>query len=354
MFGTLIKLAIISSKILRIYDELTERYVRPTLNLFIKKPFGFGFSTFAKDLVEKGYANYINEFSAPGIIGTVRQGKLYVGSLAYSGYKLTIFDEVMNLETKAKKLILELSEQMTASRDIQGFVEKEFDKELNGVKYHIKEGKIEVYVHSSYVFGTASDRILQDNDLSMLLSRCFVLHLSMDKEEALLLKKGIRRLEINPTGIPENVVPKVVIPKDENMRLIQLIEEQPSIVDENVGGYFTRVHDDLIRIASVHKVAKTVTKGSQEEIQEGLVIDRNDIKFAVKFYPLHQIGFMLGSLRIRELEALKYLNGLTAKELAKKLKVNEVTAYRILNNLVERGLVVKVGHRYFINVNLDI
>ena len=109
MFGTLIKLAIISSKILEIYDELTNRLVRPTLNLFIRKPFGFGFSTFAKDLVEKGYANYINDFTVPGLVGTVRQGKLYAGSIANSGYKLTIFDEVMNLETKAKKMLLELS-----------------------------------------------------------------------------------------------------------------------------------------------------------------------------------------------------------------------------------------------------
>jgi len=335
MFEKLIKCAIISSRILRIIDEKLDREVRPTLNLFIKKPFGFGFSTMARELEKLGVANYINDFTVAGIIGTVRLGKLYKGSLADSGYKLTIFDEVMMLDSKAKKAILELTEDGSVSRDLQGFVEKEYRREVTGGHYEIREGKLRLRIHTSCVFGTASDAYLQDPDVKMLLSRCFCLHIGMDMEEALRLKREGRKIDLDSKIIPEEPVDKVVLPEEVNDLLLEKMQEDTR-VEETEGGYYTRCHDDMIRLSAVHAVARGDS-----------TISEKDVKFALQFYPLHQLGYLGTQISTTSLKILEACRGLSVKELSKKLGIPERTIRYHMQKLVELRLVARVGNKYY-------
>jgi len=334
MLEKLIKSAIISSRIIKIYDEKLDRTVRPTLNIFIRKPFGFGFSTMAKELEEKRLANYVNDFTVAGIIGTVRQGRIYTGSLANSGYRLTIFDEVMTLENKAKKLLNELTEQGTATRSLQGYVEKRIEKAVTGGKYIAEEGKLTLQIHTSCIFGTASEQILQDTDIKMLFSRCFCLNLTMDKEEAIKLKKEGRKIRVDTRRIPEEPIDKVVLPEDVNNLLLEKMEES-SLVPETEGGYYTRCHDDLIRLSAVHCVAR-----NDKEINE------KDVKFALQFYNLHQIGYLGTQLSEVALKILEICNGKTAKEIAEKVGLKKSQVYKYLNTLLNLNLIGKVGDRY--------
>ena len=335
MFEKLIKCAIISARILRIIDEKLDREVRPTLNLFIKKPFGFGFSTMARELERLGLANYINDFTVAGIIGTVRLGKLYKGSLADSGYKLTIFDEVMMLDSKAKKAILELTEDGSVSRDLQGFVEKEYRREVTGGHYEIREGKLRLRIHTSCVFGTASDAYLQDPDVKMLLSRCFCLHIGMDMEEALRLKREGRKIDLDSKTIPEEPVDKVVLPEEVNDLLLEKMQEDTR-VEETEGGYYTRCHDDMIRLSAVHAVARGDS-----------TISEKDVKFALQFYPLHQLGYQGVQVSTTGLKILEACRGLSVKELSKKLGIPERTIRYHMQKLVELRLVARVGNKYY-------
>jgi len=335
MFEKLIKCAIISARIIKIIDEKLDREVRPTLNLFIKKPFGFGFSTMARELEKLGLANYINDFTVAGIIGTVRLGKLYKGSLADSGYKLTIFDEVMMLDSKAKKAILELTEDGSVSRDLQGFVEKEYRREVTGGHYEIREGKLRLRIHTSCVFGTASDAYLQDPDVKMLLSRCFCLHIGMDMEEALRLKREGRKIDLNSKIIPEEPVDKVVLPEEVNDLLLEKMQEDTR-VEETEGGYYTRCHDDMIRLSAVHAVARGDT-----------VISEKDVKFALQFYPLHQLGYQGVQISTTGLKILEACRGLSVKELSKKLGIPERTIRYHMQKLIELRLVARVGNKYY-------
>ncbi len=335
MLSRIITSAIISSRILKIKDELTDRTVRPTLNIFITKPFGFGFSTSFLQLEERGYVNYINDFSAPGLVGTVKGGKIYMGSLVESGYKLTIIDEVMKLDNKAKKIILELTEHGRATRSIQGFVEKRIERNIVGGKYVVNDSKITLEVHTSYVFGTASDQIYQDPDLKMLLSRCFCLNLTMDVEDAILLKKKGRELIVNEEIIPDEPIDLVVLPSDVNEYLIDKMTEN-LIVGKSEGGYFTRAHDDMIRLSAVHCVARGDT-----------TIGEKDVKYALEFFKLHQLGYMGVLLPENAITIYNYCKGLTIKELVEKTGLAERTIRKHLRKLMEANLVAKVGDKYF-------
>jgi len=344
MLETLIKCSIISARILKIYDELTDRYVRPTLNLFIKKPYGFGFSSLGYELESQGLAVLINDFSPAGIVGSVKGGKIYFGSLANAGYKLAIFDEVMQLDNKAKKIVNELTEYGRATRDIQGFLEKRIEKPITGGKYIADCGKLILQIHASYIFGCANDNFLQDPIITQLLSRCFCLSVTMDKEEALNLKKYGRRIATNSDSIPKDTIEKVIMPKELNLELISFLEKEPTIVDEKEGGYFTRVHDDLIRLSAIHRVAKLC---KLNKLEEEVFIEKQDVKFALKFYPLHQLGFVTSALSVRQMSVLKQCKGLTVEEIAKRVKLSKSQVYRHLNKLMELGLIVKVGNKYY-------
>jgi len=335
MLEKLIKSAIISARILSIYDEKLDRTVRPTLNLFIRKPFGFGFSSMARELEEKGLVNYVNDFTVAGIIGSVKHGRIYVGNLANSGYKLTVFDEVMMLENKAKKLINELTEQGTATRSLQGFVEKRIEKAITGGKYIAEEGKLTLQIHTACVFGTASEQILQDIDIKMLFSRCFCLNLTMNREEAIRLKKEGRRIRIDTKKIPEEPIDKVTLPENVNDLLLEKMEGEPLVPDEE-GGYYTRCHDDLIRLSAVHCVAR-----------EDNVINEKDAKFALQFYGLHQIGYLGTQLSEIALKVLEQCNGKTANEIASKIGLSARQVRRYLNTLMNMNLIGKAADRYF-------
>jgi len=344
MLETLIKCSIISAKILKIYDELTDRKVRPTLNLFIKKPYGFGFSTLGYELESQGLAVLINDFSPAGIVGSVKGGHVYLGSLANAGYKMAIFDEVMQLDNKAKKIINELTEYGRATRDIQGFVEKRIERNITGGKYVVDYGKLILQIHCSFMFGSANEQFLQDPIITQLLSRCFCLSISMDKEEALMLKEYGRKIDVSKLKLPEEPVNVVIMPKELNRKLIHFLKEEPTIVDEKEGGYFTRAHDDLIRLSAVHSVVKAVkTKKDVEEI----VINEKDVKFALRFYPLHQLGFVTSALSVKQLHILHHCKGLTVNEISSKVGLSKSQVYRHLNKLLELGLVVKVGNKFY-------
>lgn len=344
MLETLIKCSIISAKILKIYDELTDRYVRPTLNLFIRKPYGFGFSSLGYELESQGLAILINDFSPAGIVGSVKGGKIYMGSLANAGYKLVIFDEIMQLDNKAKKIVNELTEYGRATRDIQGFVEKRIEKPITGGKYVADSGKLILEVHCSFVFGTASDQFLQDPIVTQLLSRCFCLSVTMDKEEALMLKKYGRKIDVSKLKLPNEPINKVIISKELNEKLIEIMKEDATIVDEKEGGYFTRAHDDLIRLSAIHCL---VRKTRANEIDKEIEVSKPDIKFALRFYPLHQLGFITSALSVKQMDVLQYCKGLTVNEIAKKVKLSDRQTYRHLNKLMELGLIVKVGNKYY-------
>lgn len=344
MLETLIKLSILSSRILKIYDELTDRYVRPTLNLFIKKPYGFGFSTLGYELERKGLAVLINDFSPPGIVGTVKGGKIHFGSLANAGYKLAIFDEVMQLDVKAKKIINELTEYGRATRDIQGFIEKRIEKPITGGKYVADYGKLILEIHCSFVFGTASDQFLQDPIITQLLSRCFCISVDMSKDEALELKRFGRKINVDIELNDDTLIDLITIPADLNEKLIEFIEREPSIVDEREGGYFTRVHDDLIRISAVHCMYRNIKK---KNYNRTLTIENKDVKYAVKFYGLHQLGFVCSSLSVRAMKVLKMCKGLTIEEIAKRTNLSVRQSYRYINKLLELGLIVKMNNKYY-------
>lgn len=335
MLEKLILSAIISSKILTIYDEKLNRNVRPTFNIFIRKPFGFGFSTMFFELVERGYVNYINEFSVAGIVGSVRGGRIYKGSLAESGFKLTVFDEVMSLENKAKKTLLELSEHNRVTRDIQGFVEKRIEKAITGGKYVAEEGKLILQIHTSCIFGSASDSVMTDQDIKMLLSRCFCLNLTMDVEEAFKLKTRGRKIIVNEDIIPDQPIEKVVLPTEVNEYILSEMTKDLR-VPEDEGGYYTRCHDDLIRLSAVHCVARGDT-----------IISKKDAKFSLQFYPLHQVGFLGSQISETSLKIYQHCRGLTVKELSRKLKLSDRTIYKHLQKLIELRLVSKVGDKYY-------
>jgi len=289
----------------------------------------------ASKLVAKGYANYVNDFTVAGLIGTVRGGRIHEGALAESGYRVTIFDEVMLLENKAKKLINELTENGTATRVIQGYVEKRVEKAVRGGRYVADGGRLTFQIHTSYIFGTASDQMLQDPDIKMLFSRCFCMNLTMDKKEAIKLKKEGRDIELDDNKIPEEPIDKVILPEDVNDMILEKMEGV-SIVPESEGGYFTRCHDDLIRLSAVRCVAR----GDN-------VINEKDAKFALQFYRLHQIGYLGVQLSETALSILEVCNGLTVKEISSKVGLSVRHVRRYLNELVNMNLVGRASDRYF-------
>jgi len=337
MIEKIVTSAILSSKIITIYDEKLQRNIRPTINIFIKKPYGYGFSTTFLELQEKGFVNYINDFTVAGLIGSVKGGKIYSGSLAGSGFKLTVFDEVMKLENKAKKMLLELTEHGKATRVLQGFVDKRIEKTITGGRYVANEGKLELQVHTAFIFGTASDDIYNDPDLKMLLSRCFCINLTMDIEEAIKLKKEGRKLIVNEDIIPKTPIDKVFLPEDMNELILEKMAKD-TIVPESEGGYYTRCHDDLIRLSATHCI-----------VRNDNVINKIDVKYAMQFYKLHQLGFLGSQLSETALKILNVANGLTVKEIAQKLNISEKTIYKHLRILIDNNLVSKVGNRIYKN-----
>jgi len=331
----IILMSIISARIEKIYDEMLERNVRPTLNVFFRKPFGYGFTTIMTELERQGYVNYISEFTAPGLVGTIRAGKIVQGSLANSGYKVTAIDEVRLLDSKAKKAILELTELGRATRVIQGMVENRIEKQISGGKIIAEAGKLTVYVHTAFVFGTASKEIMQDPDVNMILSRCFCVNLAMSAEEAVMLKKKGRKISVSNSSIPEEPVYEVKLPEDVNEYLLSNLTDN-AVVSPEDGGYFTRAHDDLIRISAIRAVARKRD-----------VIDKKDAKFALSLYRLHQIGYLGATLNDSALKVYEFANGVTIDELAAKCGMSKSWTYKMVRRLIDAGLVAKINNRYF-------
>lgn len=329
MIEAIFLMSITSSRILSIEDKLLERKVRPQLNFFIKKPFGYGFTTMATELQEKGYVNYVNDFTVPGLVGTVKGSHIYKGILCNSGYKSTVIDEVMMLDSKSKKAILEITEQGSVTRTLQGFVESRREIDIPSGKIIVEEGKLTVRVRTSFIFGTASDNCFKDEDIQMLLSRCFCVNISMSFEEAMRLKKYGRKINLDRYKIPKEPIDLVILPEKENEYLIEKMQEV-TMVGENYGGYYTRCHDDMIRISAI----SCVLRGNK-------VIDRKDVDKALSFYKLHQLGFLGTQLSDTELSVYELCNGLSVSDIANKLRISERTVRRAVKKLMEIELIYK-------------
>jgi len=335
MLEKLILCSIISSRIDKIVDEKLNRAVRPTLNLFIRKPLGYGFTTVMTYLAEKGYVNYISEFTAPGLVGTLKNGRVIPGALADSGYKLTAIDEVRLLDQKAKKAILELTEMGRATRVLQGYVEKRIEKKITGGRLIADVGKMVIEVHTAFVFGTASDEIMQDPDVKMLFSRCFCINVSMDAKEAVMLKSKGRDIKLNTDIIPDEPVDEVILPEDMNDILLDRLTEN-ALVDLSEGGYFTRAHDDLIRLSAIRAVACKRTE-----------VNKKDVEFALKLYPLHQMGYLGVQLNETALKVYEKCEGRTIKEIASEVGISEQWTRKLIKLLIEMRLVAKIHDKYF-------
>jgi len=156
----------------------------------------------------------------------------------------------------------------------------------------------------------------------------------MDKEEAIRLKKEGRKIRVDTRRIPEEPIDKVVLPEDVNNVLLEKMEES-SLVPETEGGYYTRCHDDLIRLSAVHCVAR-----------KDDTINEKDVKYALQFYNLHQVGYLGTQLSEVALKILEICNGKTAKEIANKVGLKKSQVYKYLNTLQNLNLIGKVGNKW--------
>ena len=316
-----------------IKDQKLNIQIRPTLNLFIKKQFGMAVSSMFLELTEKGFVNYINSYTEAGLIGTVIGGKLWKGQLAKSGYKLTVIDEITGLDNKSLKILNEITEHGRATRTLQTFASAEFEEVIDGGKYVVREGMIELHVHTSFAFITASDNVFRNTYVKTLMSRCFCVNLTLRKDEAFQLKSEGRK--INSDDIRKDIVDEIILPADVNMKLLGYMEKL-SFVEDELGGYYMRAHDDMIRISAVYAY-----------LDDRNTINEEDIKKAIDLYPLHQVGFKQVGMSENEIKAYMACNGKTLKEIASIIGVAERSASKYLNMLVNSGLVAKIGDRYY-------
>jgi len=285
------------------------------------------------ELADKGFVNYINSYTEAGLIGTVVGGKLWKGQLAKSGFKLTVVDEITGLDNKSLKILNEITEHCRATRTLQTFASAEFEEVIDGGRYIVREGMIELHVHTSFAFITASDNVLRNTYIKTLMSRCFCVNLTLSKDEAFQLKSAGRK--INLEEIRSDIVDEIILPAEVNMKLLGYMEKL-SFVEDNLGGYYMRAHDDMVRISAVYAY-----------LNDRNTINEEDIRKAIDLYPLHQIGFKQVGMSENEIRVYMSCNGKTIKEIASIVGLAERSVSKYLNMLVNSGLVAKIGDRYY-------
>ena len=318
---------------MNIRDEKLNLNVRPTLNLFIKKQFGMAISSLFLDLAEKGHVNYINTYTEAGLVGTVVSGRLWKGQLAKSGYKLTVIDEITGLDNKSLKILNEITEHGRATRILQTFTSGDFEEVIEGGKYKVSSGMLELNIHTSFAFVTASDSVFKNPYVKTLMSRCFCLNLTLSKDEALQLKVTGRKIDVE--NIKSEIADEITLPADVNMKLLGYMEKL-SFVEDSLGGYYMRAHDDMVRISAVYAY-----------LDDRNAINEEDVRKAIELYPLHQIGFKQISMSENEIKIYMLCNGKTTKELSQLSGLSERQVRYYINLLLNAGLVARVGDRYF-------
>lgn len=318
-----------------IKEFITEKghKTRGTLNMWINSPYGTGKSSGINPIVESKLGVLIQDYSMPGLIGTIKKdGIATVGDIRLMPHTTALLEEFQDVRRESRAVLLSLMEDHRYTRTM-GFEILKAEHIIEDGFGFIAEGtRISIYLQSSFIVFSMAYRTPTTLDLA-LLSRCVPVFLDTTKEEQTSLFVKGQKLNIDYETVKKTREElknlSVVIPKDIREKIASKYDIT-RMKPENM----TRAMWDYVRIAYLEAHTAGVNEITDETI--------DSTEWLVK---IQELGYAKRSLTKTAYEIylflLKQEDFMRTIEIAKTLKFSREYTSRMLSELVKKRLVHK-------------
>lgn len=182
MLNKLIEYVLSSSTINEFHTEKKHK-TRGTLNLWINSPYGTGKSSSVNPIVESKLGIIIQDYTMPGLIGTIKKdGLATMGDIRLLPNTTGILEEFQDVRMDSRKVLLSLMEDHRYTRTMGFEILKAEHVIRDGFGFVAEGTRIDIYVRASFIVFSMAYRTPSTLDLA-LLSRCIPVFLDTAKEE---------------------------------------------------------------------------------------------------------------------------------------------------------------------------
>jgi len=339
MFNKLLGYTLASASIREFRTEQGHK-TRGTINLWVNSPYGTGKSSIMNSIVRQGLGVIIQDYSTPGLIGTIkRDGIAVIGSIRHLPNTTAILEEFQNTTKDQRAVMLSLMEDQRYSRTLGFEILKPEHIIEDGFGFVAEGTSLEIHLRASFVVlsmtyqtPTALDRAL--------LSRCVPVFLDTSvTEQTDLFIKG-KELDINTSEIKrarEELKGTSVIIPEKTRETIAKKYQTAKIRPENL----TRAMWDFARVAYI----EAFVSGANEITKE--IIDNIDWLVRVQ-----ELGYAKRTLTKTAYDIYLYLareqREMTTTEISEALGLSREYTARLLTTLVKKNLL----HRATVSKNI--
>ena len=314
---------------------------RPSLNAMLMAAYSSGKSTIMQGISEK-LINICDDATFPGVVGTItRDGQLLKGAAAMSGGKVLAIDEAQRLSMETVEALKGLVENGRTLRalgyGIEGQLRTYRSKHFSMKPLPTRNGFVVNWQGAMWLMGEYVPPHFRGGWLSRFINLSF----STEKEDIYRLTKGHGMLDLSCAkgttwgqGCRKEEEFDMPIPNyhesvcDPFMRLIEDHRYFERINNQNYG-LIPRMLFNIVRLqAHYMRTGKTADNAATR---------------ALKYSDAFMYGAMRGLFTMNQLKAFdSVLNGAdTINDLIKTTGLHELTVRRIVNDLVNLGIVVK-------------
>lgn len=334
MLNKLIEYVLSSATVKELRTEKGHK-TRGTINLWINSPYGTGKSSSITSMMGGELGVIVQDYSMPGLIGTIKkEGLAVVGDIKLLPNTTAFLEEFQNTTRDERGVMLSLMEDHTYTRTLGFEVLKPEHIVKDGFGFIAEGTRISIYLQASFVIFSMTYRTPTTLDTA-LLSRCIPLFLDTAKEEQTSLFVKGRELGIDPIKIKktrEELKGTSVIIPEEIRELIASKYTTAHIKAENM----TRAMWDYARIAFLDSHQTGVN-----ELTEDII---DNVEWLVR---IQELGYAKRSLTRTAYEIFMYLvskdDMVRAIEIGKKFKLSREYTSRQLSDLVKKRLINKAS-----------
>jgi len=336
----IIKYSVISSRAGKVIAE--DGYsTRLQLNVLIVSPFGSGKSTlfYYLEKAELGYV--LNDYSLAGLVGTIKPNGLIIhGFVTKCAGSVMMIDEFQKFEKPSRDALLNIMESHKFTRTLGYLVSTQVKDYGKYYEVIAEKNFLTVKAKLSYIIGSMYFKIKTIDDLA-LLSRCFPISLLTDEYQGfdLYLGKSIFTAPKELHSLRDILDGKDIFIKDEQRNYLVDRTKKLFLKYRIEQGFITRALWDLTRIAGINAI-----------LEDREVISNEDMDIAMSYIPLQIIGYSRSTLTPTQLRVLDVIHssrdGITARQIAKILKMQESNVSNALKIIEHTGLVksYKIGN----------
>lgn len=324
---------VLSSATIREFKTEKGHKTRGTINLWLNKPYGIGLSSSVSHIVEDKLGVIIQDYSRPGLIGTIKKdGIAAIGDIRLLPNTTAILEEFQEAKREARSVMLSLIEDHRYTRTLGFEVLKPEHVITDGFGFVAEGTRIDIYLKASYIISSMAFKTSTTLDLA-LLSRCIPIYLDTSKEEQKSLFVEGKKIEIDVNKIrkrrEELMDFSVIIPEKTRIDVSEMYDYS-NIRAENM----PRAMWDYVRVAYLESYNMGVNEINIDVIEA--------LRWLVK---IQELGFAKQSLTKTAYEIylflLKQEEPLKAIKIAKTLNFSREYTSRMLSELVKRRLVNK-------------